>query len=307
MLRFLHNFLPTRRATGLARSLVVGLNNEGAAWIEHSPLGVASWRTLAWQGASPGQALEMLSLQVERTQLSKCKLVFCPSAVRHWLQLPPLQVASLDELREVASVRCKQLFESASNNARGITEWSVSANWHDSKPFVCTALQKTWADAINAYPNAFVTSQDLIFLALNQYAAVIPRSGWLALVVAHSLYVIQIKDKHILSLRSLRLHPQADMNRILDLAKEEWTREMLRVDNSTPTLHCLYLRPMALSYLLPADLVLVPPQALKNDTATQSTLATLQLAVDGSALTELLQEAQLVAWCAQQLDAGDQL
>jgi hypothetical protein len=305
--RFLHKFLPTKRATSLARSLVIALNNEGAAWIEHSPLGVASWRTLEWQGASSGQALETLSLQVERAQLYGCKLVFCPSTMRHWLQLPPLQVASLDELREVASVRCKQLFESASNDARGITEWSVSANWHDSKPFVCTAVQKTWADAINAYPNAFTTSHDLIFLALKQYAAVMPRSGWLALVVAYNLYVIQIKDKHILSLRSLRLHPQADMNRILDLAKEEWTREMLRVDNSTPTLHCLYLRPMALSYLVPTDLVLVPTQTVKNDAATRSTPTPLQLTPDGSALTELMQEAQLVAWCAQHFDAGDQL
>jgi hypothetical protein len=302
--RFLPEFL--RSALGLhsEATTVIGLHAEGAAWLEHSATGVAHWRTLAWQGAAPSQALDRLRGQLGSAQLSGCQLVFAPSMLRHWLQTPPAQIASLRELRDVANARCSQLFGAASPTSIDATGWSVSAHWHASQPFVCSALPAAWTRALETQAPAFAFSarHDVVSLVLQHYHAAIPRTGWLALVIAQSLYVMQLQTRSILSLRVVRLPTQADAAHILHTAKEEWTREMLRSDSHATALSCLYLHPGATPSVMPAGLQLLPTRMSKRSPAPPAATTFLDNTSTGSVSSELLQEAVLTAWCAQQIN-----
>lgn len=304
MSRFLPRFLRSKRSANSSTTMVVGLNAENAAWLEHSPTRLAHWRTMAWQGAAPNQALDRLRDQLGATQLSDCRLVFAPSVLHHWLQTPPAQVASLRELRDVAQARCRQLFGTAPSTSNAPAHWSLSAQWHASQPFVCTAMPSAWTDALQAHATQLPASDDLIACALAHYRYVIPSTGWLALVIAHSLYVLQLKSGCVLSLRSLRLPLLADATEILNTAKEEWTREMLRSDNSATTLVCLYLHPDTAPSVVPAGLQLLPTQLSARIPVPSTAHPLPEDARTGSASSEPLQEAMLTAWSAQQLMGG---
>lgn len=54
----------------------------------------------------------------------------------HWVQAPPVSVASFAELRLVAQARCAHLYGGAAH------DWSVAGDWHAGRPFVCAALPK---------------------------------------------------------------------------------------------------------------------------------------------------------------------
>jgi hypothetical protein len=304
--RFLPKFLRSTSGLDSGATTVIGLHAEGAAWLEHSATGVAHWRTLAWQGVAPSPALDKLRAQLGSTQLSGCQLVFAPSMLRHWLQTPPAQIASLRELRDVANARCNQLFGAAPSTNNDSTGWSVSAHWHASQPFVCSALPAAWTQALETQTPAFAFSaqHDVVGLVLQHTHAAIPRTGWLALVIAQSLYVMQLEARSVLSLRVVRLPSQADAARILHTAKEEWTREMLRSDSHATTLSCLYLHPGATPSVMPAGLQLLPTQMSTRSPAQPAATTSPDNTSTGSVSTELLQEAVLTAWCAQQLSSG---
>ena len=306
MSRFLPEFMHSALGISGDAANVIGLHAEGAAWLEHSATGVAHWRTLAWQATAPSQALDRLRGQLGSTQLSGCHLVFAPSMLRHWLQTPPAQIASLRELRDVANARCNQLFGAAPSTSSDATGWSVSAHWHASQPFVCTALPAAWTQALETQVPAFAFSaqHDVVSLVLQHYHAAIPRSGWLALVIAQSLYVMQLQARYVLSLRVVRLPSQADSAHILHTAKEEWTRQMLRSDSHATTLSCLYLHPGATPSVMPAGLQLLPTQMSTRSPAPPAATTSFDNASTGSVSTELLEEAVLTAWCAQQLSSG---
>jgi hypothetical protein len=304
--RFLPEFMRSALGISGGAANVIGLHAEGAAWLEHSATGVAHWRMLAWQGAAPGQALDKLCAQLGSTQLSGCQLVFAPSMLRHWLQTPPAQIASMRELRDVASARCSQLFGAAWPTSSDATGWSVSAHWHASQPFVCSALPAAWTQALETQAPAFAFSaqHDVVSLVLQHYHAAIPRTGWLALVIAQSLYVMQLQARSVLSLRVVRLPFQADTAHVLHTAKEEWTREMLRSDSHATTLSCLYLHPDATPSVMPAGLQLLPTQMSTRSPAPPAATTSLDNASTVSISSELLQEAVLTAWCAQQFVSG---
>lgn len=304
MLRFLPEFLRAALGSHAGAATVVGMNAAGAAWLEHRATGLAHWRTLAWQGAAPSQALEKLRLQLGSTQLAGCRLVLAPSVLRHWLQTPPSQVASLRELQGVAQARCTQLFGPAPAPSADPTAWSVAAHWHANQPFVCTALPTAWAEALAAQHIGLSSSHDLVAQALHHYRAAIPSTGWLVLVIAHSLYVLQLKGRSVLSLRVLRLAQQANAAQILTMATEEWTRAMLRANSSAPTLSCLYLHPEAVPSVIPAGLQLLPtPWAIPIPMLTAAP-ATSDAASPGSAGSALPNEALWTAWSAQHLISG---
>jgi hypothetical protein len=302
--RFLPKFLRSMMGARSSATTVVGINAEGAAWLEHSPTGLAHWRTLAWQDAVPSQALDRLRGQLGVTQLPGCQLVFAPSLLRHWLQTPPAQVASLRELRDVVQARCTQLFGAAPSTINTPAQWSVSAQWHANRPFVCTALSNAWTDALEAHAPKLPVSADLIARALAHYHSVIPSTGWLALVIAQSLYVLQLQARAVVSLRVVRLPLLADVTHILNAAKEEWTREMLRSNSSANTLFCLCVHPNAAPTVVPAGLQWLPTQMAACIPIPSTVLSSAEDARIGSASSELLQETLLTAWSAEQLMSG---
>jgi hypothetical protein len=302
--RFLPKFWRSALGTPSRAATVVGVTALGAAWLEHSPTGLAHWRTVAWRDAAPSQALELLRLQCGQAQFNSCQLVFAPSVLRHWLQSPPAQVASLRELQGVAQARCHQLFGNAPPAGTDPPGWSVAARWHASQAFVCTAIPTAWAQAVGAQDRTTTSSHDLVAQALHRYRASIPSTGWLALVIAHSLYVLQLRARAVLSLRALRLDRQADGQQILHTAKEEWTREMLRSNGSASTLSCLYLHPNALPSTVPAGLQILPTPWATRIPAPTAALASPDDASTGAAGLQLQQEALCTAWSAQQWMGG---
>ncbi len=279
---------------------VVGLNAYGAAWMAHNANGAAHWRYVPWLGATPEQALELLHPHLSPAALSRTALVLAPSMVRHWLQTPPAQVASLNELRTVAAVRCSQLFGASSSNPGLASGWSVSANWHASQAFVCAGVPTVWIDALQAKYPKIQAGQELVAHLLQQNQSQIPRSDWLALVVAHTLYLLRIERGNTIGLRTVRMPTPDSAEQMQQTVMDEWARETLRTQAPASRLHWLCPPPEIAALKHPASLQMLPyapankmalPPALHDEIAK------------GVAF-EHVQEAQLTAWCAQQSALG---
>jgi hypothetical protein len=298
--RFLPEFMRFKLGVASSTATVIALNDEGAAWLEHSDIHGSRWRSLSWQGSAPMQALEMLGLALGQIPITDCQLVFAPSVLRYWLQTPPQQIASLRELRDVAQARCHQLFGVSHSTGAVIAGWSVSAKWHASQPFVCTAISAAWTQALEAHKSSLSTNHDLVGLVLQNCHAIIPRTGWLAVVVAQSLYLLQLKTRSVLSLRSMRLPLLADAMQSLHTAKEEWVREKLRSCSDAPTLSCLYLHPDVAPSAIPTGLTLLSAQMNARIPVPHTAYTSSEVASTDLTLYELRQEALLTAWCARQ-------
>jgi hypothetical protein len=284
---------------------VVGINAQGAAWLARSAAGVGHWHYLAWPNATPQQALDQLQGQLQKHSAPSdplhTRLVLAPSLVRHWLQTPPAQVASLKELRSVALARCSQLFGTPASNGTVNATWSVSADWHARSPFVCAALASDWANACAQKQARAQVTQDLVALVTQQYQRHLPRDGWLALVVAHTLYLLQFERKRIVGLRSMRMPAGADAMQLQHAAFEEWTREMLRTQTQTPILHWLCPIPHGERIALLPDMRILPfSLALRVPLPPPS----LSMEDTGGVDVEHVHEVLLTAWGAEHGLAG---
>ncbi len=298
MSRFLHSILGFKLGAGLRTTTVVGVSGNVAAWLERTSGGLTTWRNLGWQDGSPSDALAKLNAELGLAQFRSGKLIFSPSMLRHWLQTPPRQVASLRELRNVAQARCSLLFGEAPQSETNTPYWSVSANWHASRPFVCFALPTVWAEAVQAQTHTPNASWHLAAQALEHYRAVLPTTGWLALVLANHLYLFQLKSRSVVSLRAVQLPMLPEATLILQAVKEEWGREMLRKNCSAPILSCLYFRPGAPPLVVPSGVDLLPT---KIDARIPEPPENGQT---NSPFSEAGRDAVLTAWCAEQFVNG---
>jgi hypothetical protein len=297
--RFLPEFLNRTVGSGLfsARSPVaVGVNAHGAAWLERGNLGLPQWRYLPWPGATPLKALALLNQQLLPTVSSTATLILAPSLIRHWMQSPPAQIASLNELRSVALARCTQLFGSQPSAINGESGWALSANWHASQAFMCTAVPSVWMQALEHNPSMRHANDDILARTLRQHRRALPRDGWLAIAIAQSLYLLQLQHDRVINLRMMRIPMHANAAQMQQTAVDEWTREMLRTHSQAITLHWLCAMPGSQTRTL------LPPLKVI------SYLASAQIPAPPSALSsEFIQgvepqhvhEALLTAWCAQ--------
>lgn len=115
-----------------ARTLSIGLDADGVAWLAREPAGHVVKRL-----AGTGRVVAALVKQAAGgtgAPVRTINAVVSDSVARHWVQAVPPGLKSLDELRLAASARCVQLFGGSQQS------WRVSGDWSLRGPFVCAAI-----------------------------------------------------------------------------------------------------------------------------------------------------------------------
>lgn len=300
-------FLPNGWDTP-ARHQVVGLSAGAAVWLETTPDGRPEWRHTTWNVTPSGSetitAIATVTARLSATAPCRLTWMLAPGLAPTWLQPPPTQVTSLDELHAVACARASQLFGPPVSPIAAEVAWNVMADWHARRPFICVAVPTGWQQLVKADDRAAgryrsAVAQPLL-LALSRFRKQLPEEGWLALVLAGELHLMHRHRGHLTRLRNLRLPADGSPDRIQALALEEWQREMLRSQ-------------------LPGDqlswLELTSPARASTDAALLRRIAwTANLGVpapprfvisESPAHQTAWDEAMQTAWTAEQLLSGE--
>lgn len=125
MSRWLRNLLAgsPRRA--------VGIDAETFAWREQDHVVLAGHEAGAGAIASAPGA-------------DRLHFVVSSDIAVHWIQVPPVGLASLPELRKTAAARCARLFGGSPES------WWVAGDWHARRPFLCAALPRQLVDRVES-------------------------------------------------------------------------------------------------------------------------------------------------------------
>lgn len=263
--------------------LVLGLSAKTVAWNTATQAKQSAWQIRSWNGS-----IESLKIALnEKLASSKLHLMLGPSLARHWLQTPVTGIATLSELHAVATARALQLFGSAHGTSTEPVSWHVCGDWRMNQNFICTAWPSYLSDIEQPLSSALI-------LALDHYRSALPRNGWLAVIIAGELSLLQIKSGKPMSFRSTRLSPHNSSNELQDQILAEWQREKLRAVEPNALeqrIHWLNLMPNFHQPLHSASIIPIKPNALTPFQATPS-----DHTIDQDVL-----EAQMSAWIGHHL------
>ncbi len=278
---------------------IVGLSAQGAAWYAPDPMRQARWQHRSWSESTEvlnASVLTDLVASLAPTSGQDIRWMLAPSLVRHWLQHPPTQTASLAELHAVAQARAKQQFGLGGvAGAADTDDWTLAADWHGTQPFLCAGIVTGLHQALRLASRDAPVILSPLMLALSRCRRQLPRHGWLAVVLVDEFHVLQMDRGRPRRMRSVRMAPQTPAVQVEHLVVQEWQREQLRAPSDAQTLHWLHLAPT--STLSPTSPALRPIHW-----ATARSARAHAVAVS----TELpVSEAMQAAWCGHLLLAGN--
>lgn len=297
------------RAT--VQTIAVGM--AGAAWLVRSNSQKLQMHSVAWQEQqTAAQAIESLLSRLSDAQSSGVLWVAAPSLLKHWLQLPPDQIQSLNELHAVTRQRALQLFGNAhSFHTNEHTSWVVDADWHASQTFLCRAIPAGWHKAlidnepkrdVQATSNKSCSIVSPLQLIIARFQNQFPSHGWLSIVVSNTIYLMFFKNKKCIHFRSLQLETALSTVDIQAIALVEWQRDKLRTQLNSDQLFWLCLMPNVAASTA-SNALLKPLDWHPADTTdmreAQSKTNSGSLNVVGYELSEV----KSTAWCA--LQCGD--
>ena len=245
MLRF-----PTERqgvaGAKTAKTLVMGMSHNALAWSQTDVTGLARWHQIdlslsAGSGSVQGLAQNPAQAQAQIKELCAAyrwvTVVLAPSLLQHWVQTPPIQTSSLNELQAISLARVQQLFGSSR-----FGPWVVSGEWDARVPFLCSALPQTCLEVFFGVGTKPLLV-GLLSVALEKFSQLLPPTGWVAVVADRVVYLLFFQDRALLSLRRITLPALSSAHFAYVSVAAEWRREMLRSQKSTPVLHWLDLNP----------------------------------------------------------------
>lgn len=289
----------------------IAIGSSGAAWMTPVAGQKIQLHSVAWQEQQTASlAIESLlrRLSIERT--SAVQWVAAPSLLKHWLQEPPDHVQSLSELHAVSHHRAQHLFGSVQpfSTTGQATSWNISADWHASRSYLCAALPQNWAAplmgkesmqdtiVVSNKASAIVSPLQLVF---SKFQKQFPSHGWLAVVAANALYLMNFKNKQCVHFRSLQLAIDLKIEELQTIALVEWRRDMLRTQQNSEQLHWLCLMPI-FGAVNVSNALLKPLQWHPiNTTDICDFETTADSGVKPDVQTDL-SEVKLAVWCAVQ-------
>ena len=289
----------------------IAIGASGAAGVTQAGMQKMQLHSVAWQEQqTAAQVIESLLHGLSIARSSGVQWVVAPSLLKHWLQQPPDHIQSLSELHAVSRQRAQQLFGSvhlSSTNSHA-SSWVVSADWHASQAFLCAAMPESWLAALmgkESMQDAIVASNKVVSivsplqLILSKFQKQFPVHGWLAVVVANTLYLIFFKNKKCVHFRSLQLEIALKTEELQAIALVEWRRDMLRTQQNSEQLHWLCLMPNAAASKA-SSAFLKPLQWHLANTAYIREAETTAYSGSQSDVQIDLSEVKLTAWCAVQ-------
>lgn len=289
----------------------IAIGTSGAAWMVQVGMQKMQLHSAAWQEQqTASQAIDSLLDVLSIARSSGVQWVVAPSLLKHWLQQPPDHIQSLSELHAVSRQRAQQLFGSVhpSSTNSHTSSWVVSADWHASQAFLCTAMPESWHAVLtgekamqgaNVASNKVVSIVSPLHLILSKFQKQFPVNGWLAVVVANTLYLIFFKNKKCVHFRSLQLEIALKAEELQAIALVEWRRDMLRTQQNSEQLHWLCLMPIAAASNANSAL-LKPLQWHPVNTADMRDAESTIYSGNKTEECVELSEVKLAAWCALQ-------
>jgi hypothetical protein len=289
----------------------IAIGSSGAAWMTPVAGQKMQLHSVMWQEQQTAeQAIESLLRRLSIERSSAVQWVVAPSLLKHWLQQPPDHVQSLNELHAVSHQRAQHLFGSVqpSSMSGQASTWLVSADWHASRAFLCAALPQNWAAplmgkesmqdtiVVSNRASAIVSPLQLI---LSKFQKQFPYQGWLAVVTANTLYLMNFKNKQCVHFRSLQLAIDLKIEELQTIALVEWQRDMLRTQQNSEQLHWLCLMPIQNAANLSNSLLKPLQWHPINTTDIRDFETAAHTDIKRDAQIDL-SEVKLAAWCAVQ-------
>lgn len=154
---------------------VIGIDRHQLCWQAGGEAARVLAHALVASDSGTGLAPALAQVLPDGLQAGTVDVVAGNDLAVWWLQIPPQNAASLDELRAVAALRCAHLFGGSP------VDWQVAGDWQARQPFVCWALPQRlvrgMAQALTAQrlqPRWHSTTG----LLLAGAAHLFPASGW---------------------------------------------------------------------------------------------------------------------------------
>lgn len=188
-------------------------------------------RQLAWRGAGNARAeaaphAEALPQALQHlSAVGTLDVIAGNDLALHWLQSPPRSIASLEELKRVAAVRCTQLYGGST------LDWWVSGDWSAGEPFMCAALP---AAVIAPLQQALAASGVGVHwhtawsAACAREARSCPADGWSALRTPTRLMLWHCSKRRVDCLSTQVTAPDASSDEIAQQVLQQIRMETLR-------------------------------------------------------------------------------
>lgn len=194
-----------RRTLGLARNAI--------AWSEsNDAMETESWEH--FQAVWPARISPSLRV---------LDVVVASDLAVHWLQVPPVDVVSLSELKMVAAARCAHLHGGA------VHDWRVAGDWRVGRPFVCAGLPSDAAEMIEQLVrDAHVQVRWHTAVGAATRAGSWPVDGWSALRTPGSVTLWHCNGGWIDCLSAWAVHPQATVAELAVECVSQLKIEVLR-------------------------------------------------------------------------------
>ena len=209
--------------------MVMALDAQCLAWHPHAntrgPTAVADWALNPAAVVAQALGLARAAAAAPRTQPPSVDLIFAGNVVKHWLQTPPKAVASFEELQMVAQARCSHLF------GHTPADWTVTADWHTTRPFVCAALPAASFEALTqdfAAQGVAVRGHTAWGLLTSRQAQVFASDGWSAVHSPLQVMVWHCTRGHVDALAALPLHAGQDSASVAAVVKQHIQVEAAR-------------------------------------------------------------------------------
>lgn len=179
----------------------------------------AAWgmdaQSLAWIGTGGGVATAPLPDAPAHAFAARpgpvIDVIVANTAAVHWLQEPPAQARSLDELKLVAAARCAHLFGGSP------ADWWIAADWTTRRAFPCAALRRKLVrplqDAVAAHGGA-LRWHTAWSLWCSVRARSMPEEGWIGLRSARQVLLWHCRTGRVDALTSFAVEPTASAHEV---------------------------------------------------------------------------------------------
>jgi hypothetical protein len=150
---------------------------------------------------------------------------------RHWTLAAFAGVASLRELRTIATTRCCQLFGGRPD------DWAITADWSLARPFVCAAVP---ARAVRALQSAAARMrmglqvESAVLVAMSSLEPWLPADGWVGWHTPTSLVLALRRGGKLVWLQTQRHVGSAANDGLIAEASRQVTRQCLRNGEAQP-------------------------------------------------------------------------
>jgi hypothetical protein len=228
---------------------VLGIDRQQIAWPRAAAMGSASFGSCPY----PGEPAPDLGDALDGARPGSIDVIAASDLTLHWVQTPPVSLASFAELKLVAQARCVHLHGGTPS------DWRIAADWRADRPFVCAALP----DAVCTHIEQLLLPHKLVPLWHSAWSVLsaglskaLPADGWSAVRSPARVVLWHCRKAQVDCMASWGVDPQQSGGDAARTAIQQKQLEIARAGHvDDDTLHWLDLEDGGDAVALHAGLV----------------------------------------------------